>query len=140
MIRPGAGALLPVRPFARPWLWAGLWWLAVAAAVAVCLLPGPDLPQVPEGGDKVEHVAGFLVLMAGAVQVFDGRRGWWRAAALLVLLGIGIEIAQGAFTTTRMADPMDVLADALGIALGAATAGWPWMRDLLWRWQRPRRR
>lgn len=132
-MRSHAGRLLPVRPFARPWLWAGIWWLLVTAAVTVCLLPGPDLPEVPDGGDKVEHIAGFFVLMAAAVQVFDGRRAWWRAAALLVLLGIAIEIAQGTLTTTRSADPMDALADAFGVLLGLCTARWPWLRDLLWR-------
>ena len=92
-----------------------------------------SVAKMPDGGDKVEHIAGFFVLMAAAVQVFDGRRAWWRAAALLVLLGIAIEIAQGTLTTTRSADPMDALADAFGVLLGLCTATWSWLRDLLWR-------
>lgn len=138
--RSPAKAWLPLRPLRRPRLWAGLWWALVVAAVGVCLLPGPDLPDVPEGGDKLEHAFGFFVLMAAAVQVFDGTRAWWRAAVLLVLVGIGIEIAQGVFTTTRNADSQDVLADAIGVLLGLATAGWRWGRELLWRCEPGRRR
>jgi VanZ family protein len=49
----------------------------------------------------------------------------------LVLLGIGIEIAQGQ-TVYRSADPYDALFNALGVALGMVTGLTPW-RDLLLR-------
>lgn len=124
-------ALKPLR-HARGWL--ALWGLACVAVVVVCLLPGRDLPQTPPGGDKVEHVLAFFLLMAGAVQLFATPRALLRAAAGLVMLGVGIEFAQGAFTADRTADPYDALADAVGVLLGLAILHTPW-RDLLLRWQ-----
>jgi VanZ family protein len=70
------------------------------------------------------------VLAASAVQLFKRASLPWVAAGL-VLLGIGIEFAQGQ-TVYRSADLYDVLFNALGVALGMATALTPW-RDLLLR-------
>jgi hypothetical protein len=49
----------------------------------------------------------------------------------LVLLGVGIELAQGMFTIDRSADPLDALADGVGVLLGLATALTPWRDQLL---------
>lgn len=119
--------------FARPRLWQGLWWAAIAAVFVVCLLPGPDLPRVPEGGDKVEHVLAYFILAAGAVLLHARRATLWRPALGLLLMGILIEILQGALTATRSADAADALADAIGIAAGLALAWTPvrgWLRAL----------
>ena len=75
------------------------------------------------------------MLAACAVQLFSGRRALAFAALGLVVLGIGIEIAQGLLTTTRAADPRDAVANTLGVALGMATVLTPW-RHLLLRWER----
>jgi len=121
-----------VRAFRRPWLWLGLWWLGVLVLIYVCMMPHPpQLSDLPDT-DKAEHFLAYLLLAAGAVQVYAGPRAWRWAALGLLLLGIGIEVAQGAWTTTRSADPFDALADALGVAAGMATALTP-LRDLLWR-------
>ncbi len=130
----GAGAVKPLR---HPRLWLGLWWLALLLVVVACLVPLRDLPPLPPGGDKIEHFLAWFLLAAGAVQLFRGRRALWRAAIGLVLLGVAVEIAQGAFTSTRSMDPMDALADALGVLLGSATALTP-LRDLLLRMDRRR--
>jgi VanZ family protein len=124
-----------VRDFRWPWLWQGLWWLGIVVLIYVCLMPHP--PQVSDmpDSDKVEHFLAYLLLAAGAVQVYAGWRAWTWAALGLLALGVGIEFAQGAWTTTRSADPMDALADALGVAAGMVTAATPW-RDLLWRLER----
>lgn len=63
--------------------------------------------------------------MLGAVQLFATRRALLSAAFGLVLLGVGIEIAQGALTTNRSADPYDALADTLGILAGLCLAWTP---------------
>jgi hypothetical protein len=111
-----------------------MWWLAIATVIVACLLPGSDLPKIPVS-DKLEHALAFAVLAASAVQLF--RRG----APLLVVgggllaLGIGIELAQHLLTTSRLMEPGDVLADAVGIAAGLATA-WTPLRDLLLRLDR----
>ena len=53
-----------------------------------------------------------------------------RGGVALVLAGIGIEHAQGAFTENRMLEARDALANALGVAAGLATRLTP-LRDLL---------
>lgn len=121
-----------LKPLRHPRAWLALWWLAVVVVFVVCLLPAPDLPLTPPGGDKVEHFLAYFLLAASAVQLYQGRRALWRVAIGLVLLGIVIELAQAAFTTTRAMDPWDAVADTLGVIAGFATLLTP-LRDLLLR-------
>lgn len=122
--------MFALRPFRRPRLWLGLWLTAVAAVVVLSLVNLSGLPPVPEGGDKVEHFLAYALLSASAVQLFATRRACLVVAVLLVGLGIGLECAQGALTATRMADPHDALANALGVVAGLSTAFTP-LRHLL---------
>ncbi|USJ01851.1 VanZ family protein [Xanthomonas prunicola] len=114
-----------LRPFHRPRLWVGLWIAAIVVVIAVCLGPPPEIPELPDDSDKAEHFLTFALLCWGAVQLFATRRAQVVAAIGLVALGIGIEIAQGALTTNRSADPYDALADTLGIAAGLCLAWTP---------------
>ena len=102
-----------VKPFRRPRVWLGLWWLAVTLVVVFSLTPPPAV-ELPRHGDKAEHLLAYAVLAAGAVQVF--RRGipLLLAGAGLVLLGIALELAQGAWTATRVPDAVDAAANAAG--------------------------
>jgi VanZ family protein len=120
-----------LKPFRRPRLWAGLWCLGIALLVVVSLLPAPDLPQ-PPGSDKLHHFLAYGLLAAWAVQLYARWPSLLGAALGLVLLGIGLEHAQGALTDTRMADGRDALANTLGAIAGLATRLTPW-RDLLLR-------
>ena len=124
-----------LKAFRRPRLWLGLWVLAILVVIAVCLLPSPALPPLPDNSDKVEHLLAYFFLAAVAVQLFAERRALWIVAIGLVALGIGIEVAQGLLTTTRAADPRDAVANTLGVLLGMATVLTPW-RDLLLRWDK----
>ncbi|KTF32596.1 membrane protein [Xanthomonas vesicatoria] len=114
-----------MRPFHRPRLWVGLWIAAIVVVIAVCLGPPPEIPELPDNSDKGEHFLTFALLCWGAVQLFATRRAQLVAAIGLVALGIGIEIAQGALTTNRSADPYDALADTLGILAGLCLAWTP---------------
>ena len=127
-----AAALKPLR---RPRLWLGLWALAIAVVIAVCLMPPPPLPPLPDNSDKLEHLLAYFLLAASAVQLFAARRALLSAALGLVALGIGIEFAQGLLTATRAADPIDALANTVGVTLGLGVRWTPW-RDLLLRWER----
>ena len=128
-----SGALPAVKPLRRPRLWTALWAVAVLSVIVVCLIPPPPIP-VPENGDKVEHFLAYFILAAGAVQVFRRGRPLWWVAIGLVLMGIGIEFAQGALTRDRMADPMDAIANTVGVLAGMGTVSTP-LRDLLLRWR-----
>lgn len=72
------------------------------------------------------------MLSAGAVQLYPRWRSLLSVGVALVLMGIGLEYAQGALTTDRMMDGMDALANTLGVIAGFATQLTPW-RDLLLR-------
>jgi VanZ family protein len=122
-----------IKPLRWPRLWLGLWSLAIIVLIVVCLIPLDALPPLPDNSDKVEHLAGYFVLAAAAVQLFYGRMLLF-AAVGLVLLGVGVELAQG-MTAYRSSDPYDALANTIGVLLGMATALMPW-RDLLLRWEK----
>jgi len=121
-----------LKPFRRPWLWAGLWSVAVAFVVVASLVPVSEIPHVPRGGDKVEHFLGYALLAAGAVQLFAKRLSLLSACTLLALLGIALEFAQGHMGLGRAMDAHDALANTLGVLAGLATLFTP-ARDVLLR-------
>jgi len=106
-----------------------MWWLAIATVIIACLLPGSDLPELPVS-DKLEHALAFLLLSASAVQLYRRGKPLLVVALGLLVLGLSIELAQHLFTSSRMMEPGDLLADAIGISAGLATA-WTPMRDWL---------
>jgi VanZ family protein len=121
-----------LREFRWPALWLAVW-IAMIAAVAVgSLVSARDLPEVPDGFDKVEHFVGYLLLSAWAVMLFANRRAQAVAAAGLIALGIGLEIAQGAWTVSRMADSADALANSLGVLAGLLLGPTPLGDFLVW--------
>ena len=97
-------------------LWRALGWTFVLAVVVFSLLPGMDGPQVPQG-DKLNHILAYALLMNWFAQIdlTARRRVAW--ALGLLALGIALEFAQS-HLGWRMYDPMDMIADAVGIALG----------------------
>lgn len=126
--RPRLGRSL--KPFRRPWLWAGAWVLAVGIVVVASLVPVRDLPSVPVS-DKVEHFAAYAALSAGAVQLFARRASWGLVCVLLVLMGIGLEYLQAQMALGRMLDRNDALANTVGVLIGLASALTPWRDALL---------
>jgi VanZ family protein len=123
--RPGAG--WPVV--------AGLAALAVVAQLyGVYRVTGPPSPPWFPDADKAEHAFGFalpvalLVLAAGLRARSRGRRPTRRPLTVTVVVfaahGVVSELVQHFFYTTRTGDPLDVLADWTGTALGALAA---WM-------------
>ncbi|MNM37586.1 VanZ like family protein [compost metagenome] len=122
-----------LKPLRRQKFWLLLWCTAVLAVIVVCLIPPPPL-ALPQNSDKVEHFLAYFLLAGSAVQLFATRRALCVVALGLVVMGVGIEWLQGALTETRMADPMDALANSVGVLAGMLTAFTP-LRDLLLRLQ-----
>ncbi|HHW4677919.1 MAG TPA: antibiotic resistance protein VanZ [Xylella sp.] len=120
------------RPRWRPMLWSCLWIALILAVIIASLLPQRALPQVPPGGDKVEHILSYFLLAWGAAALFTRSLIVLAVGAGLVLLGIGMEFAQAAFTIDRIADPADALANMAGVALGLLMRLTPLGDVLVW--------
>ncbi|AXK72942.1 hypothetical protein DWG18_12080 [Lysobacter sp. TY2-98] len=92
-------------------------WIAMFIAITVgSLLPAHDLPPPAfDGMDKLEHALGYAVLAGYGTWLFPTRG--LRVLIGVVLFGVAIEVAQGVFTTSRSADPLDAIADALGAVI-----------------------
>lgn len=92
-----------------------------ALATIIALLPGGPGRASLIGWDKLDHLAAFAALALLA------RMGWpslsrpWLAGMLLVY-GVVLEAAQAHPLVGRTASVSDMIADALGIALGLALA------------------
>jgi VanZ family protein len=107
-----------LRPFRRPALWLGIWYFGWFLCVLLSLIHPPQLGvDIPEG-DKFGHVLAYALLAAWANWIFAGARAQWRAALALCALGLAMELAQGAFTSDRMMDGWDLLADTVGVFAG----------------------
>ena len=98
--------------------------LGAAALVVQCIgLYGPPGPPSPSGVplDKINHIVGFAVPVA----LFLLARVDWRIViGLAVVQAILSELVQGLLLADRSGDPLDLVADVVGIGLGwgAATA------------------
>lgn len=117
------------KPLRHPRFWGGLWIVAIAVVVVLSLAPSVPMPDV-DGSDKIGHFLAYFALAAAAVQLYARWPALLGAGIGLVLLGIGLEYAQGALTDTRMQDPADALANTLGVIAGLATRLTP-ARDVL---------
>ena len=119
-----------MRPLRWPRVWLGVWALMILAVVVLSLMPKPPIPPTLTIG-KLDHLIAYFALAAFAVQLYMRRRTQLSAAIALVLLGIALEFAQGYLTTYRHMAVYDALIDALGVALGTATAWTPFATILL---------
>jgi hypothetical protein len=104
-----------MKAFARRWGPPLLW-----AAVIFTLSSQPVLIPLPSvlGWDKLQHTAAYAVggaLIARALG--RGGRFPWLAAVLGSLYGVSDEIHQ-LFVRNRSADPIDWIADTLGVLAG----------------------
>ena len=117
------------KPLRHPRFWGGLWIAAIAGVVVLSLAPSVPMPEVPDG-DKLGHFLAYFALAAAAVQLYARWPSLLGAGIGLVLLGIGLEYAQGALTDTRMQDAADAFANTLGVIVGLSTRLTPF-RDVL---------
>lgn len=101
----------------------GLWWLLgllmVAVVLHLSLMSAPPEPLAFAHADKLEHGVTFAWLALWFLQIAP--RHTLAVMAALLALGVGIEIAQS-FTPTRSPEAADVVADTVGLLLGARLA------------------
>jgi VanZ family protein len=95
------------------------------------LSSGPSIPLPSATSDKVVHASVYAILSVLFVRAFAGGLPA-RVHLETALLAVGASIAYGVsdewhqlFVAGRFADRADVLADAVGAAIGAATC-WAW--------------
>ena len=91
-------------------------WLYAAAIVFVSLIPKPPDPGFAYG-DKLGHFFAYGVLMFWFCYLYRNRHARLAYAIGWVLLGVGLEFAQGA-TATRSYELADMAANSLGVLFG----------------------
>jgi hypothetical protein len=95
----------------------GLYALATAILLVLCILPTKDLPD-PGTGDRFEHSAAWFVLTATGYVLAPNRV--LAIPAFALAYGVVIEILQGLAPTGRFSDPRDFVADCVGVAIAVA--------------------
>ena len=107
--------MLPYR-FPRP-VRLGLFALAAAILLILCVVPQQDLPDAP-AGDRVHHLVAWFVLTLTGYVLAPNRR--LAIPAFALAYGVLIEIVQRLTPTGRHGEWQDFVADALGVAIAAA--------------------
>ncbi len=105
--------------------WAA-WWQAagfifVAATLLALLLPSGGRIASLNNLDKLVHAVGFFGLTMWFAGIYRRNRYALLAAGMLAF-GALTEWLQSAVTRSRSGDPMDLLADAVGITLAIIVA------------------
>jgi len=93
--------------------------LGCAVVLWLSLAPGESLPAV-NLWDKAKHAAAYFVLMLAGGFAFPERL--WRGAAILFVLGIGIEWLQMVMDLGRQGEVLDAVANSVGIIAGLGLA------------------
>ena len=104
-------------PFvAPPRLWSATAFMLLALVVYLSL--APTAVQLPgDEGGRYGHVAAYAALMFMFTRMYATPRGRLLVGVTLVLIGIGLECAQGA-TSYRTFEYADILANTIGVVLG----------------------
>ena len=98
-----------------------LFWLALAFAVVMAVLPKPPELPIDRFGDKFAHILAFGTLAGLAAFGFPPELRW-RVAERLSFLGALIEMVQGIPALHRDSDIRDWIADTLAILAVMAIA------------------
>ena len=106
---------------ARAWLVASLLLVGLVIFGSLATL---DLPAPPVSGfDKLEHALVYAVLTLWFTGLV-ARRQYTLVVLGLAALGLSLEFLQHAMQRGRTGDPWDMVANVLGIAVGAALGTW----------------
>ncbi|BAF72618.1 VanZ family protein [Sulfurovum sp. NBC37-1] len=92
-----------------------LFWIALVSSYIAAIVPQEIAPTLGPLSDKWTHFLAFAVLTL-LLRLSYRTKVLWTVAAML-FYGVFIEISQY-FTPNRCAEFLDVVADAIGIAIG----------------------
>lgn len=110
-------------------LWLAVGWAMVAAVLVLSLVPlSVDLS---EGKDKVSHFVAYGSLMFWFGLLYPGWRRETIVAIGFVAMGVIVEFLQG-MTGYRSFDVNDMVANAIGVAMGWVALRTPLRRVLCW--------
>lgn len=120
--------VLPHR-FPRP-IRLGLYAVAVAILFAICVAPSEKLPS-SGAGDRFEHAAAWFVLTVTGYALAPDRR--LAIPTFALAFGLVVEAIQAVAPTGRHADPLDLVADVVGVGAGVLAMlivrrAWPRLR------------
>lgn len=90
--------------------------LSVAVILYLSLAPNEDVPGSELMWDKAAHSIAYTILVIVGLLFSTHRR--WVVVLAVWSIGIGIEFAQAAMPFGRQGDPLDALANTIGVALG----------------------
>lgn len=90
----------------------------VIVVVALSLLPQNDIPVEIPVTDKVAHFLTYLILTFVALLSSRQKHSVLTILALQILIGVFVEVAQS-FVPGRTPELLDILANSLGVLLGA---------------------
>jgi VanZ family protein len=96
-------------------------WMLAAAIVWLSVSPKPPGMPVPSA-DKTEHVLAYSVLMLWFALLYRRWRLQLAYALAWIAMGIALEFVQR-WLGYRYFDVLDMVANAVGVALGWALAG-----------------
>jgi len=110
-------------------IWILLAWGMVASVVVLSLIPVEV--DLGEGRDKVAHFLAYGGLSLGFGMLFGGRGRQLRIALAFAAMGVALEFLQG-LTDYRTFEIADMIANAIGAALGWGLAQTPLRNGLEW--------
>lgn len=96
----------------------------------------PQMLRTPSWSDKINHVLAYVAVTSWFCGLYSRDR-WWRVLLALFCFGVGIEVLQAVTPFGRSAEWWDLLANAVGMAIGLAIARagldrWPSWVEAYW--------
>jgi len=105
-----------MKPMGIVYFWRITGWLGIAAIIAFSLAP-LQLDMAVDNGDKFGHLAAYGLVTLWLAHLYTELRPRIGLVVGMVALGIALEYAQRA-TGYRLFEVADMIADAIGVAIG----------------------
>jgi VanZ family protein len=98
-------------------VWLILGWTLVGLVIFFSLTPRPPDVLGFQGGDKLQHLFAYTVIMLWFGLIYFPGRAYRNLGIIVFTIGVTLEIIQG-ITGLRSLSLLDMLANGLGVFLG----------------------